>query len=234
MKAIILAAGRGSRMKNLTDEIPKCMLEFRGKPLIEWQLASLRSAGIDEIGIVTGYKKEITESFGLSCFHNEKWSDTNMLYSLYQARDWLLLDDCIVTYSDIFYTEDSIVPLLNTKPDICITYDPNWLEQWSKRFADPLEDAETFNQENGWLTDIGRQPKSLNEINGQYMGIIGFSPKGWKQVEDFLRLLPNGFDHLDMTSLLSKLIQRNISVQTIPIATEWYEFDSMNDLEKIS
>lgn len=234
MKAIILAAGRGSRMKNLTDEIPKCMLEFRGKPLIEWQLASLRSAGINEIGIVTGYKKEITESFGLSCFHNEKWSDTNMLYSLYQARDWLLLDDCIVTYSDIFYTEDSIVPLLNTKPDICITYDPNWLEQWSKRFADPLEDAETFNQENGWLTDIGRQPKSLNEINGQYMGIIGFSPKGWKQVEDFLRLLPNGFDHLDMTSLLSKLIQRNISVQTIPIATEWYEFDSMNDLEKIS
>ena len=234
MKAIILAAGRGSRMKNLTDEIPKCMLEFRGKPLIEWQLASLRSAGIDEIGIVTGYKKEITESFGLSCFHNEKWSDTNMLYSLYQARDWLLLDDCIVTYSDIFYTEDSIVPLLNTKPDICITYDPNWLEQWSKRFADPLEDAETFNQENGWLTDIGRQPKSLNEINGQYMGIIGFSPKGWKQVEDFLRLLPNGFDHLDMTSLLSKLIQRNISIQTIPIATEWYEFDSMNDLEKIS
>ena len=221
-------------MKNLTDEIPKCMLEFRGKPLIEWQLASLRSAGINEIGIVTGYKKEITESFGLSCFHNEKWSDTNMLYSLYQARDWLLLDDCIVTYSDIFYTEDSIVPLLNTKPDICITYDPNWLEQWSKRFADPLEDAETFNQENGWLTDIGRQPKSLNEINGQYMGIIGFSPKGWKQVEDFLRLLPNGFDHLDMTSLLSKLIQRNISIQTIPIATEWYEFDSMNDLEKIS
>ena len=234
MKAIILAAGRGSRMKNLTDEIPKCMLEFRGKPLIEWQLGSLRSAGINEIGIVTGYKKEITESFGLSCFHNEKWSDTNMLYSLYQARDWLLLDDCIVTYSDIFYTEDSIVPLLNTKPDICITYDPNWLEQWSKRFADPLEDAETFNQENGWLTDIGRQPKSLNEINGQYMGIIGFSPKGWKQVEDFLRLLPNGFDHLDMTSLLSKLIQRNISIQTIPIATEWYEFDSMNDLEKIS
>ena len=234
MKAIILAAGRGSRMKNLTDEIPKCMLEFRGKPLIEWQLASLRSAGINEIGIVTGYKKEITESFGLSCFHNEKWSDTNMLYSLYQARDWLLLDDCIVAYSDIFYTEDSIVPLLNTESDICITYDPNWLEQWSKRFADPLEDAETFNQENGWLTDIGRQPKSLNEINGQYMGIIGFSPKGWKQVEDFLRLLPNGFDHLDMTSLLSKLIQRNISIQTIPIATEWYEFDSMNDLEKIS
>ena len=74
-------------------------------------------------------------------------------FSLYQARDWLLSDDCIVAYSDI-YTEDSIVPLLNTQADISITYDPNWLDQWSKRFADPLEDAETFNQENGWLTEI--------------------------------------------------------------------------------
>ena len=135
MKAIILAAGRGSRMKNLTDEIPKCMLEFRGKPLIEWQPASLRSAGTMKLESLPDIK-EITESFGLSCFHNERWSDTNMPSILfYQARDWLLLDDCIVAYSDIFYTEDSIVPLVNTKPDICITYDPNWLEQWSKRFA---------------------------------------------------------------------------------------------------
>ena len=217
-------------MKNLTDEVPKCMLEFRGKPLIEWQLDSLNKAGISEIGIVTGYKREITESFGLSCFHNEKWSKTNMLYSLYQARNWLLSDDCIVAYSDIFYTEDSIIPLLNTKSDISITYDPNWLNQWSKRFADPLEDAETFNQNKGWLTDIGRQPKSLDEIKGQYMGILKFSPMGWEQVEDFLTHLPDSFDRLDMTSLLSKLIERSVPIRTIAISDEWYEFDSMNDL----
>ena len=221
-------------MKNLTDEVPKCMLEFRGKPLIEWQLDSLNKAGISEIGIVTGYKKEITESFGLSCFHNEKWSETNMLRSLYQAKNWLLSDDCIVAYSDIFYTENSIIPLLNTQADISITYDPNWLDQWTKRFADPLEDAETFSQENGWLSDIGRQPKSLDEIKGQYMGIIKFSPKGWEQVEDFLTFLPKSFDRMDMTSLLSKLIERNVPIRTIATTDEWYEFDSMNDLKNIS
>ena len=229
-----MAAGRGNRMKNLTDEVPKCMLEFRGKPLIEWQLASLNKSGISEIGIVTGYKKEITESFGLSCFHNEKWSETNMLRSLYQAKNWLLSDDCIVAYSDIFYTENSIIPLLNTQADISITYDPNWLDQWTKRFADPLEDAETFSQENGWLSDIGRQPKSLDEIKGQYMGIIKFSPKGWEQVEDFLTYLPKSFDRMDMTSLLSKLIERNVPIRTIATTDEWYEFDSMNDLKNIS
>lgn len=220
-------------MKNLTDEVPKCMLEFRGKPLIEWQLASLNKAGISEIGIVTGYKKEITESFGLTCFHNEKWSETNMLYSLYQARDWLISDNCIVAYSDIFYTEDSILPLLNTKADISITYDPKWLEQWSKRFADPLDDAETFDQKDGWLTNIGAKPESLNEIMGQYMGILKFSPFGWNLVEELLMQLPTGFDRLDMTSLLSQLIERKIPIRTISTPEEWYEFDSINDLNAI-
>ena len=59
MKAIILAAGRGSRMKNLTDEKPKCLAKLRGKPLLEWQLTSLREAGIEDIAIVTGYKREL-------------------------------------------------------------------------------------------------------------------------------------------------------------------------------
>ena len=59
MKAIILAAGRGSRMKHLTDEKPKCLAKLGGKLLIEWQLEALSAAGINEIAIVTGYKKEL-------------------------------------------------------------------------------------------------------------------------------------------------------------------------------
>ena len=59
MKAIILAAGRGSRMKELTEEIPKCLLEVEDKALLDRQIESLRGAGIDEIAIVTGYKREL-------------------------------------------------------------------------------------------------------------------------------------------------------------------------------
>ena len=55
MRAIILAAGRGSRMKTLTEKIPKCLVHLREKPLIEWQLAAIREAGITEIAVVTGY-----------------------------------------------------------------------------------------------------------------------------------------------------------------------------------
>ena len=70
MKAIILAAGRGSRMKKLTDELPKCLVELRGKTLLDWQLEALRAAGITEIAIVTGYKREMLTNRGMFDFHN--------------------------------------------------------------------------------------------------------------------------------------------------------------------
>ena len=87
MKAIILAAGRGSRMKDLTDERPKCLVELRGKPLLEWQLEALREAGINEIAIVTGYKRELLVNRGLTEFHNPRWAETQMVSSLACAEE---------------------------------------------------------------------------------------------------------------------------------------------------
>lgn len=82
MKAIILAAGRGSRMGGLTDTQPKGLVSLRGKPLLEWQLASLRAAGIHEIALVTGYRHEALSPYGLPMFHNPDWRRTNMVTSL--------------------------------------------------------------------------------------------------------------------------------------------------------
>ena len=69
MKAIILAAGRGSRMKEMTDSNPKCLVELKGKSLIDWQISALQQAGIHEIGIVI-YKREMLDNKGLTEFHN--------------------------------------------------------------------------------------------------------------------------------------------------------------------
>ena len=89
MKALILAAGRGSRLGNLTNEIPKCLVKLHGKHLIEWQINSLFSGGITEIGIVTGYKSNLLERFNLVEFKNILWQQTNMIYSLVCADSWL-------------------------------------------------------------------------------------------------------------------------------------------------
>ena len=143
MRGIILAAGRGSRMGSLTNDLPKCRTVLFGKELIQWQLDSLHDAKIKNVAIVKGYLPE-TFDFNLKYFENERWQDTNMVSTLLAATDWLVSDTCIVSYSDIVYSSDVVNTLVNTKGDITITYDPNWHDMWSMRFSNPLSDAETF------------------------------------------------------------------------------------------
>ena len=149
MKAIILAAGRGSRMGGLTDTQPKGLVSLRGKPLLEWQLASLRAAGIHEIALVTGYRHEALSPYGLPMFHNPDWRRTNMVTSLACAREWLQAEACIVSYSDIFYEANAVRKLMDSDAALALTYDPDWLRLWQARFDCPLSDAETFRVSDG-------------------------------------------------------------------------------------
>ena len=154
-----------------------------------------------------------------------------MLYSLYQARNWLLSDDCIVAYSDIFYTEAAIIPLLNKKSDISITYDPNWLDQWSKRFADPLEDAETFKSVNGKLTEIGGKTGDVSEIEAQYMGLLKITARGWDLLHQvFTSLTIKEQDEMDMTTMLNELLNREIDVHVVFVEGGWCESDNWSDI----
>ena len=89
MRALILAAGRGSRMGPLGDERPKCLVELAGKPLIGRQIAALWRGGAEEIGVVRGYRAELIDFPGLSYFENQRWAETNMVMSLAAAAAWL-------------------------------------------------------------------------------------------------------------------------------------------------
>lgn len=232
MKALILAAGRGSRMGHLTEEVPKCLTHFAGKPLLEWQTNALRAAGIMEIGVVRGYRAHLLERPDLTPFDNSRWAETNMVASLTCARAWLAADPVVVSYSDIFYPAAAVRALMAAPGDIAITYDPDWLAIWSRRFADPLSDAETFRTEDGRVVDIGRKTISLDDIQGQYMGLLKFTPAGWAAVENYLGgLTPERQDRLDMTSLLSGLIAADQKVQAVAVSGPWGEVDSKDDLD---
>lgn len=233
MKAIILAAGRGSRMKNMTEDRPKCLVELRGKPLLEWQLSALHGAGISEVAIVTGYKRVLLASRASMEFYNPRWSETNMVSSLECAQAWLQAEPCIVSYSDIFYDVSAVRTLMETNAELAITYDPNWRALWESRFADPLSDAETFMMdENSNLTEIGQRAKQIEEIQGQYMGLLRFTPASWKKVE-VLRAgqEPAVRDKLDMTGMLQRLIVgHRVAIRALPYTGEWGEVDSAEDL----
>lgn len=235
MKAIILAAGRGSRMKGLTENQPKCFTVLHGKRLIDWQLDALRSAGADEIAIVRGYMGD-SFPYDITYFENTRWAETNMLMSLCTAGEWLRRDTCIISYSDIVYGAGTVERLRQGTGDICITYDPDWLRLWSLRFEDPLSDAETFRLNAGdEVVEIGGRASSVEEIKGQYMGLLKFTPAGWGQVEEYLsRFSQDVLDQMDMTKLLQGLIASGVKVHAIRIGEPWYEVDNEQDLAQYS
>jgi len=233
MKAIILAAGRGSRMKNMTDDCPKCLVELRGKPLLEWQLAALHEAGISEIAIVTGYKRELLASRAPMEFHNPRWAETNMVSSLAYAQEWLQAEPCIVSYSDIFYDASAVESLMVSTAKLAVTYDPHWLKLWEKRFGDPLLDAETFRlQADGTLAEIGNKPQSVDEVQGQYMGLLRFTPAGWAEVVRIRSGLSSAeCDRMHMTGTLQKVIEAGrVPVAAVSYEKPWGEVDSAEDL----
>ncbi len=169
-------------MKSMTSEMPKCLVALKGRPLLEWQIGALREAGIADIAIVTGYRRDMLSPYGLMEFHNPRWAETNMVTSLACATEWLATGPVIVSYSDIFYEASAIRLLSACTGDLAITYDPHWERLWRQRFADPLDDAETFRLDpEGNLADIGGKPGHLSEIEGQYMGLLRFTPGSWQR-----------------------------------------------------
>ncbi len=229
---MILAAGRGSRMGNLTDTAPKGMVAFNGKTLIEWQIASLHGAGIFDIAIVTGYKKECISFDGIHTFHNPYWSKSNMVFSLCCASEWLEDESVIISYSDIFYSSDAVFELKGSTMDISILYDVNWYNLWSRRFPDPLLDAETFKiNSQSILLEIGKKTSNYQNIEGQYMGLIKLTPIGWKTISDYISELPKeDVFRLDITSLLQNIIALSKEINAVPTHRAWGEVDSQNDL----
>jgi choline kinase len=232
-RAIILAAGRGSRMKHHTDCLPKCMLQLQGKPLISHQITALQAAGIDEIGLVCGYLKDKIDVPGITQrFENNRWHETNIVRSLMAAFDWLEQSDCIISYADIFYSSSAVTSLIECHSDIAITYDMNFKKLWTSRFSEPLADLETFRiNSNYYLTEIGSRPSSLDEIQGQYMGLLKFTQKGWQKASAVIAsMVPDWVDKLDMTLLLQKMIKSEYLIRAVPYAEQWGEIDCSSDL----
>lgn len=230
-RAIILAAGRGSRMGELTAEQPKCFARLHGRRLLDWQLDALRGAGIERLAIVRGYRGECFDE-PLSYFENPRWQQSNMVRTLLAADSWLAAEDCIVSYSDIFYNAATVAALRRVEAELAIAYDPHWYQLWSQRFADPLADAESFRLDaEGNLATIGERCQSVAEIEGQYMGLLKFTPSGWAQVRELLqRCGDEAVDRLDMTSLLRLLLQAAIPIAVSPVQGAWGEVDAADDL----
>jgi choline kinase len=240
LRAVILAAGEGHRLRPHTLDRPKCMVALDGAPLLFHQLVSLRRAGIDDITLVTGYRADCLESLGFPTRHNGAFDRTNMVSSLMCAADRLDGgDDVLITYADIVYEPRVLEPLLRCPAALAVTVDTAWQRLWALRQEDPLDDAETLRlTAEGDILELGKKPRSVDEIEGQYMGIIKvsatFAPK-W--VEAHAGLDPearyDGKDlaNLYMTSFLQHLIDTGNPLRAVLVEGGWLEVDTSRDLE---
>ena len=230
IKGLILAAGRGSRMDQLTSKYPKCFTELGGKRLIDWQLESFKKASINEIAIVTGYLKEQFDQYNLIKFNNKNWEKTNMVSSLVKASSFVN-SDTIVSYSDIVFHKNAVTKIIEFDGDIVLGYDKNWLSQWKMRFEDPSEDAESFKiSDDNIVLDIGNKISSTDGVMGQYTGLFKLTPIGMEKIIKILSKNVDMQDSLDMTALFRLMIKEGIKIYATEIQTDWFEIDTPTDL----
>ena len=237
-KVILLVAGEGKRLRPFTLDRPKCMVEIDGISLIDRQLSVLKAEGLDNIIMAGGYKSEMLKREGVKLKLNPRYFETNMVWTLFSVEEELD-GDVIVSYGDIVYSREILQKLLESKADIAVIIDKEWESYWRERNEEPLDDAETLKlRADGTIREIGQSPQSLDEIEGQYIGLMKFSAQGVSQMkETFYEALESGellgkpIENSYMTDLLQALINSEKLVTSIPIYGDWVEIDTVSDLK---
>lgn len=237
MKAIILAAGEGRRLRPLTIDRPKCMIEYQGKTIIDHQLEAMRACGIQSIILIKGYCADALKREGTLEVINSKYAETNMVWTLFCAESHFD-DDIIVSYGDILYEKPILEALLTSQELFSVTVSMNWRELWQKRMENPLADAETMKLDaSGYIRELGKKPRSYADIEGQYMGLFKIKKELWPRLQKLYheadrKQIYDGKDYANMymTSFIQLAIDSGIPVKAVPVNGEWLEIDRIEDL----
>ena len=173
MKAVILAAGQGTRIRSVHGDHPKCLIEVDGGTILDHQLQALSMAGVNDVAIVVGYEREqiishvmaraLTNGQRIHLIENPAFAITNNIYSLWLALDWLRGDHFIVLNSDVIFDPDILEWALRTSAPISMIVDPVWRDETMKVII-----------EGDRVVQMSKKI-SREEFSGTYIGITIFS-----------------------------------------------------------
>jgi L-glutamine-phosphate cytidylyltransferase len=173
MRAVILAAGRGGRLRGAAGDRPKCLVRVGARTLVERQIQALRGCGVDEIAVVAGYHAADVRAVcgsGVDLVHNDRYATTNSLYSLWLARD-LLADGFVVLNGDVLFHPQLLSDLMTARYEDALLL--------AARLDDaPFSDEEMKVQvRRGCVVDIDkRMPAS--QADGENIGVVKFGRDG--------------------------------------------------------
>ena len=237
MRALILAAGQGSRLRPISDGRPKCLVELNRKPLLEYQLEVFENSGIENVAIVGGYCSDKLKKYNLKFYQNSNFDSTNMVYSLFCAVDFMSEDeDLLISYGDIIYETEVLQTLISSRASLSVVVDYKWKDLWSLRIENPLDDAETLKLASGKIYEIGKKPQSYSDIHAQYIGLIKIKAEYIYKVKSFWADLVSNLNcdsrTLYMTDFLQLLIDSGEPVTACAVSGGWLEVDTVEDLNK--
>jgi len=226
MKAIILAAGKSSRLYPITLEKPKCLLELEsGKTIIEYQIDTLKKCGVEEVIVVVGYLKEkIKESLGNSVVYREfsDYSKYNNMHTLYSIKDDLD-DDMVILFSDVVFGERLLSKCVKSKEDFCLLV----------HNKDVLKDTMRVKIQGGGVVDIGSHIP-VEEGDGNFIGVAKFSGKGVRLlVEEMEKMVSDKKHDNDYYTIPLVEIAKNKKVGYQFVGDDsWIEIDFLEDYKK--
>jgi L-glutamine-phosphate cytidylyltransferase len=251
-KAIVIAAGMGRRLAPYTDEMPKCLVPVRGKPMLVRQLEAFRAHGIDEFVVIRGYKADVLERRkaelgpGVRFVENADFQTNNILQSLFMAR--ADLDGPVVlTYADIVFGPEVVGSLVASPADFALIVDRDFADIYDGRTQHPLSEAEVcaVDPATGAMTAVGKRSTPVESAYGEFIGLAKLSARGaaalvasyarqaalyaGRETEPFGR---NTWRGAYMTDLFEQLIREGERFESVDIHGRWREIDTTQDLER--
>lgn len=238
-RAIILAASRGAALGGITEDLPKCMLDIRGQPLLHRLVATFNQEKIRKITVVRGYKKDKVNLPSIDFLDNDRFADTGEAATLAVAADHLD-GDCIVAYGDILFRHYILEMLAETDGDITIVVDARWRERDpdpTSRTRDLVQCSHDFQP--GYLQNEPIKLQSIgadldaDKINGEWIGLAKFAGPATAKIKDILADLSASekLDGASMIDVLQGIMASGEEVRVLYINGHWMDVDNASDLE---
>jgi choline kinase len=251
-RAILIAAGRGKRLGPHTEDIPKCMVEVAGRPILAWVWRALAAVGVDELVVIRGYRGDVLETFVRSLVpratfvDNAEWQTNNVLLSLACARAHLDRP-AYVTYSDIVFTPEVAAATARSTAEIGLVIDRDFRSVYVGRTEHPLEEGEVSDlTADGAIARVGKRALPAADAIGEFIGLARLGARGIAQVAAALDELAARYAGKDdqpfqraaryrnayLTDLWQHLIDGGTRLDPILIDGQWREIDTEQDLER--
>ena len=243
MKVIFIAAGEGSRLGSLTKDLPKPLVSVNGKSIIERQISLLHKNNLNDIVVVTGYKKEKFTFKNIEYIHNPNFREQEQTGSLMVARSEIV-GDILIMFGDILFEETILQQMLNSKCDIVIAIDKNWEKSYEERPDNPKSEADKVLIKDDKVIQISAKNIKINDNDnniGELLGLMKLSPKGSKILIEQYEKLENShigkfhdapsFKKAKFVDILQELLSLGITITPVSIIGKWCEIDTKHDLE---